>query len=225
VNYLPEEVEFFPKLNPLDSRSGLSPIAPLRLSADMNHDALRYNRNTFRNGAIPDYLMIGEQDLTETQVQQFYDRWEKRFTGPDNAHRPAIASAIKDVKHLAFSNRDLEYLDSLKWSLADASRVFGVPLTMMSDLQFATLANMEALEIQYWRNTVLPQAKRIEDRVNRSFLRKLGLAGYQMHFDTSTVTVIQENEDVRIKRDSEYLDRGVVTINELRRERGMEDVP
>jgi len=224
VAYLPQEVEYFRMFNPLEERSGLAPIAPLRLSLDLSLDATRYNRNTFRNGAIPDYLMIGEQDLTQQQVEEFYQRWEKRFSGPDNAHRPAIATAIKDVKSLAFSNRDLEYLDSLKWTLADASRVTGVPLTMMADLQFATLANMEALERQYWRNTIMPQTRRVSDRMNRSLLPKLGYPGLEVAFDFSDIQALGEDESVRIRREDDYLDRGVLTINEVRRDRGLPDV-
>ena len=90
VAYLPEEVELFRFFNPLQDLTGLSPVAPLRLSADMGYDALRYNRNTFRNGAMPDYVLLADEMLTDQQAEEFYKRWEKRFQGPDRAHRPAI---------------------------------------------------------------------------------------------------------------------------------------
>ena len=47
---LPEEVVWFRYFNPLEEFSGLSPMAAARLTADMGIDALRFNREFFRNG-------------------------------------------------------------------------------------------------------------------------------------------------------------------------------
>ncbi len=216
VPYLPEEVEMFSLFNPLQDRTGLSPIAPLRLSADMGTDALRYNRNTLRNGAIPDYVMLADDELTESQVAEFYERWEARFQGPARASRPAIASNIRDVKQLAFSNRELEFLQSLRWTVKDASRVYGVPETMLAELQYASLANMEVLERWYWRATIKPQATMMAERIGSSTLPKLGYRNLQVKYDYSGIEALNEGRDERIERETEFLDRGVVTINEIR---------
>ena len=110
VAYLPEEIIAFHNFNPLQDRAGLSPIAPMRLTADMSLDAIKYNRQTFRNGGIPDYILFAQPELTDQQVQAFYERWERRFTGPEKSHRPAIVSGITDMKPLAFSQREMEFI-------------------------------------------------------------------------------------------------------------------
>lgn len=225
VFYLPEEVEAFLYFNPLQDRTGFSPIAPLRLSADMGWDALRYNRNTFRNGAIPDYILLGEQDLTEAQAEEFYRRWEERFKGPERAHRPAITSAIRDVKPLAFNQREMEFIEGLRWSVKDVSRTFGVPETMLAELQHATLSNMESLERWFWRSTVIPEAALLADHINNSLLAKLGYPGLELEFDFSGIEALSEAEEQRLRREAEYLELGVLTINEVRRQRGLEEVP
>ncbi len=224
VLYLPEEIEFFQYFNPLQDRTGFSPVAPLRLSADMGWDALRYNRNTFRNGAIPDYILLADQELTDTQAQEFYRRWEDRFRGPDRPHRPAIVSSIRDIRPLAFNQREMEFIEGLRWTVKDVSKVYGVPETMLAELQHATLANMEALERWFWRSTVIPEATMLADRISASLVAKLGFPGYQVEFDFSGIEALSEGEDQRLKREAEYLDRGVLTINEIRRSRGLEDV-
>jgi HK97 family phage portal protein len=224
VLYLPEEVEFFRYFNPLQDRTGLSPIAPLRLTIDMGQDAVRYNRNTFRNGGIPDYILFSEDSLTEAQVKDFYSRWETRFSGPDKAHRPAIASGIKNAQILAFSSREMEFIEGMRWTVKDVARVYGVPETMLAELQHATLSNMEVLERWFWRSTVIPEATMIADRINASLLPKLGFPLHRLQFDFSGIEALSEGEDQRLKREAEYLDRGVLTINEVRRTRGLEDV-
>lgn len=223
--YLPEEVEFFRYVNPLQEHAGLSPIAPLRLSADMGHDALRYNRNTFRNGAMPDYVLLADEMLTDAQAEEFYRRWERRFQGPDRAHRPAIASSIRDIKALAFSQREMEFIEGLRWHVKDVSRTYGVPETMLAELQFATLSNMQVLEQWFWRNTIIPEAALLQDRINSSLLPKLGFPGFTVEFDFSNIEALAEAEDLRIKRETEFLDRGVVTINEVRAARNLDPVP
>lgn len=225
VLYLPEEIEFFRYFNPLQDRTGFSPVAPLRLTADMGWDALRYNRNTFRNGAIPDYILLADQELTDTQAQEFYRRWEDRFQGPDRPHRPAIVSSVRDIRPLAFNQREMEFIEGLRWTVKDVSKVYGVPETMLAELQHATLANMEALERWFWRSTTIPEATMLADRITSSLLPKLGFPDYQVEFDFGGIEALSEGEDQRLKREAEYLDRGVLTINEIRRSRGLEDVP
>ena len=100
VAYTPEEMVWLHYFNPLEEYAGLSPIAPLRLSADMGLDSLKFNRNFFKNSAQPDLIFTTEEAMSDEEVEDFYQRWDKRYKGPGNAHRPAIASFIKDIKTL-----------------------------------------------------------------------------------------------------------------------------
>lgn len=224
VAYLPEEVEAFYNFNPLRDRTGMSPVAPVRLSVDMGKEGLSYNRETFRTGTVPDFLIMTEGTMTKEEADDFYRRWDERYAGPKGNRRPALLSNGRDVKALGFSNREMEFRSMLTWSLGDAGRVWGVPVTMMNDLEEATLANMELMERSFWRNTMQPQAKFYEQRWNKSLLPKLGFTGYEIEHDFSVVSVLGTPEEMRLRRESEHLDRGVMTINEVRRLRGQDDV-
>ena len=215
--YLPEEIAWFRLWNPLQDRTGLSPMAPMRLSADMAYAALSYNRNTLRKGAIPDYILLADEELTDAAVEDFYRRWEARFSGPNQANRPGIASFIRDVKPLAFSNRDMEFLESLRWTVKDASRVFGVPETMLAELEFATLANVDNMERSFWHTTVVPQLTMMSERITSSVLGNLGYQNLIVAFDYTGIAPLNESGAARVARQTEFLDRGVVTINEVRR--------
>ena len=37
------------------------------------------------------------------------------------------------------SHREMEFIQGLRWSLEDVSRIYGVPMPLLSDLQKATL--------------------------------------------------------------------------------------
>jgi len=223
--YLPEEVEQFQYFNPMQERTGLSPLAAMRISADMGMDAIRNNRNTLRNGALPQYILLAKDEMTEANVAEFYERWEARFQGPNRANRPAIASFMENVKRLAFTNKEMEFNETLAWTIKDASRVFGVPVVMLADLEFATLANMENLERIFWRATMLPEMGMIRERINASLLLKLGYPNFQVEFDTTNIDALNEGRAERVKREGEFLDRGVITINEVRIGYGKPEVP
>ena len=65
--------------------------------------------------------------MTDAEVEDFYNRWEARYQGPGNAHRPAIANSIRDIKTLGLSHKDMDFMAGLRWSLEEVSRVYGVP--------------------------------------------------------------------------------------------------
>ena len=230
VAYTADEIVWLRYFNPLEEFAGLAPLPPLRLSADMGLDALRFNRNFFKNSAQPDVILSTEESMTdeevEVEVEDFYERWERRYKGPGNAHRPAIASFIKDVKSLnGFSQREMEFVRGLRWSLEDVSRVYGVPLPLLSDYQQATFANINTAERLFWRNAMIPEIKFLEEQLNEKLLPRLGYADLHILFDLSEIEALQEDEDNRVARETRLLDRGVLTINEIRRQRNLPDVP
>ena len=225
VAYTPDEIVWLRYFNPLEEMAGLSPLAPARLSADMGHEGLHFNRHLLRNSARPDFLLLTNQEMNDAELEDFYARWEQRYQGPGNAHRPAVASAVRDVKTLGLSHRDIDFIQGLRWSLEEVSRAYGVPKLLLGDFERATYANVQASERLFWRNTIVPEVKFLEEQLNRALLPKLGYPQLTVEFDLSAIEALQEEENSRVQRETALLDRGVLTINEVRRERNLPEVP
>ena len=224
VPYTPEEVIWIRYFNPLEEYAGLSPLAPARLAVDMGTDGLRFNRNFLRNSAQPDFVLLTNDDMTDAEVEDFYDRWEARYQGPGNAHRPAIANFIRDIKTLGLSHKDMDFMAGLRWSLEEVCRAYGVPKPLLSDLERATFANVNAAERIFWRNTIVPELHFIEEQLSLMLLPRLGYPELTLEFDLSSIEALQEDENRRVQREVQLLDRGVLTINEVRKQRNMPDV-
>ena len=225
VAYTPEEIVWMRYYNPLEPFAGLSPLAPVRLSVDAGLDALRFNRSFFKNSAQPDIVFTTEETMTDAEVEDFYHRWEERYQGPGKAHRPAIASFIKDIKTLGFNHREMEFLQGLRWSLEDVSRTYGVPLPLLSDYQQATFANITTAEKLFWRNTIVPEMRFFEEHLNSELLPRLGYEALTAQFDLSTIEAMNEDETERVDRETKLLAHGVLTINEVRATRNLPPVP
>ncbi len=225
VAYNPDEVVWLRYFNPLEEYAGMSPLTPARLSVDMGGDGMRFNRDFFRNSAQPDFVILTDETMTDAEIADFYDRWESRYRGAGQAHRPAIANFIRDIKTLGFNHREMDFIQGLRWSLEEVSRAFGVPKPLLADLERATFANINIAERMFWRNTIVPELKFLEEQLNRQLLPRLGYPELRLEFDLTTIEALQEDETQRVNREMQLLDRGVVTVNELRRQRGLPDVP
>ena len=224
VAYTPEEIVWFRYFNPLEEYAGLSPVAPSRLAVDMGKDGLRFNRNFLRNSAQPDFVMLTNESMTDAEIEEFYRRWEERFQGPNKAHRPAVASFVRDIKTLGISHREMDFIQGLRWSLEEVSRAFGVPKPLLSDLERATFSNVNAAERFFWRNTMVPEMRFLAEQVSSNLFPLLGYDDLELEFDLSAVEALGEDETTRVDRESKLLDRGVLTINEVRRSRNLADV-
>ena len=223
--YTTDEMVWLRYFNPMDDFAGLSPMAPVRLAADMGKDGLRFNRNFLRNSAQPDFVLLTNETMNDNEIDEFYRRWEARFRGPAHAHRPAVASFVRDIKTLGLSHREMDFIQGLRWSLEEVSRAFGVPRPLLSDMERATFSNVNAAERFFWRNTMVPEMSFLAEQVTRKLFPLLGYGGLEMEFDLSVIEALGEDENARVTRESQMLDRGVLTINEVRRARNLPDVP
>ena len=206
--------------NPLDEYSGLSPIAPLRLSADIGLDALRANRNSVANESTPGVFIETGDTPTDDEVREFYERWELRFKGPEKVRRPVLLSGGMKAGNLGFSPKDMEYLQTMRWSLEDIARVYGVPKPMLGDLERSTFSNFEASRRVFWEDTIVPQLIFYQEALEQMLLPNLGYdtSGMFVEFDLSAIEALRENENDRAKRHQTYVSAGIKTVNEVRGE-------
>ena len=222
--YLPEDVVWMRYFNPLDEYAGLSPIAPLRQSADMGIDALRANRKLLQNDSTPGLIIEMEGIPTDAEVSEFYARWESRFQGVDKTRRPALLSPGMRASNLGFSPRDMEYIESLRWSLEDVTRVFGVPKVMIGDLENTTFSNFRTARRLFWEDTIMAQVAFYEDALRRQLLPHFGDESLAVEFDLSGVEALKESEENKAKRRSIYVKAGIMTVDEVRREMNLPPV-
>lgn len=218
VAYLPDEIAWFRHFNPNDEFTGISSVAPVLTTIEMAAEAASFNRNFFANSATPgDIAITTDQTPTEEEAEAFLTRWEERFRGTRRSHRPILLSRGMDLKRMGLSHRDMEFIAGLKWSVEEVSRVFGVPKAFLADLTEATLANINAEERFFWRNTILPELRLISDELNRSLTPRFGSPSeLRIVFDTGAIDALKESENDRVERLVSLVGAGVMTVNEAR---------
>jgi hypothetical protein len=161
---------------------------------------------------------------TDEEVMSFYQRWEARYAGPKAARRPAILGEGMTASNLGFSPKDMMSLESMRWSNEDVARAFNVPTTMLHDLSRATYANIMTARKSFWEDCIGPQLAFYEEELTEMLLPMFGEEGLVVRFDTSGVPALQEDEDAKAGRRDTYIKSGVMTVNEVRGEMGMEPI-
>ena len=119
----------------------------------------------------------------------------------------------------------MDFIGGLRWSLEEVSRTYGVPKPLLADLERATFSNINAAERIFWRNTMLPEMTFLEEQLTRMLLPRLGYPDLVAKFDADSIEALREDENSKVSREVQMLDRGVLTINEVRRSRNLPDVP
>ena len=223
VAYLPDEIVWFKHFNPKNEFTGASSVAPVMDVSDMPGEAHSFNRNFFANSATPgDLAITTEQTPDDDTATDLLNRWEDRFKGVRNAHHPLLLSKGMDIKKTGLSHRDMEFISTLKWSVEEVARVFGVPKAFLADLTEATFANINAEERFFWRNTIIPELKLFADELNRSLVPLFGSREtLRVSFDVSTIDALRESETQRVERVVSLVGAGILTVDEARAGEGL----
>ena len=221
VAFAADEVVRMRYFNPLDEYAGLSPVGPVRLSVDMGRDALRGNRSGIGNDATPGVVFEMDSILSEAEVEGLYKIWESRHRGPEKIRRPGIVGAGMKAAQVGFSPKDMEYLNTLRWTVEDVARAFNVPKPLLHDLERATYANIETTRRMFWETCVVPELRFFEEALRERLLPMFGEPGLAAEFDTSNIEALRESETERARRITMYVSAGVMTVEEARGEVGL----
>ena len=221
VPLAPDEVVRLRYFNPLEEYAGLSPIGPVRLSVDMGRDALKGNRSGMENDATLGMVFEADAIFSEAEVEAFYRKWESRHRGPNKKLRPGIIGGGMKASQVGFSPKDMEYLNTLRWTVEDVARAFNVPKPLLHDLERATYANIETTRRMFWETCIVPELRFFEEALRERLLPMFGEPSLVAEFDTSNIEALRESETERARRISMYVSAGVMTVDEARAEVGL----
>ena len=225
---LPEEIVWFRYFNPLDEYAGLAPIAAGRLSLDMGRDALQFNRSFFANGALPqDLVFTVSGPVDQQEVDAFYERLDKRHKGPTRAHRPMIwdLSNGGEPKSLGLTQRDMEFVQGLNFTVEEASRIWGVPPPKMYSQVQSVYNNVRQADVEFYTDTISNEWSFLASEVNELFIPLTGEDDLFVAFDTSKILPLQEAQFVVHETQRADVAAGIITINEVRKARNLDEVP
>ena len=220
VKFVPEDIIHFKYPNPLDEFYGLSPVTPAQTRIQTEEFASHYQRDFFINNARPDAILSFESELTPKEKENTRKEWDKRHRGNGKNSKVAILENGVTYHQLSMSQKDMDYIDSMKFTRDDILVAFGVPKPIVAVTDDVNRANAETAMHIFLSETIYPELKRLEEKFNEQLIITEFSDKYFIVFPDPT----PEDREQKIKEYEAGLKNGYMLINEVRSQENLPPV-
>lgn len=217
--YAAHEIIYLRHPSPVSLVYGASPIEAAAHAFDIDLAVRVYQRNFFRNAARPEVVLQTDQRLTEEEARRLLTRWNQKHQGLAHVFEPTLLDNGLKVQPLAYSAKDFEFMALAGWTQDNLLAAFGVPAAKLGLVKDVNRANAAAVDVTFNSECVRPRLDLIEDALNAFLLPRYGSGLALRHDNPVPGDRAQEHRQAM-----ERLDRGVLTINEVRAGLGLKPV-
>lgn len=219
--FAPEDIIYDSYPSPLDEWGGTSALQASESRVETEEFATRYQSYFFRNNARPDFLLTNDNKITQKQKDDLEELWSKKHKGVENAGKGAYLEYGTKYQQVSISQREMDYIESLKMTRDDILTAFAVPKPIIAITEDVNYANAKtAMEI-FLTETITPEIKRITEKLNEHLIYPEYGDIYFIKEDSSYLPMDEKN-----KADTQAVQiaSGTLLINEAREELGREPI-
>jgi hypothetical protein len=200
--------------------NGFSPIATIASSVLGDLGMMNYNLKYFENNARPNIAFIFE-NLGFGKGQGALQRAKTWYNSEHKGkpHLPLFMGSEKgtiSLKEMSVSHKDMEFEKLQLLLLSRIMAVYGMQPMVLGILTDTTgKLNSEVQTEQYKQNAILPAVRLIRDGFNNTLIWNENNFGIKDVFVSATNLDIKDEKN-QSEIDSLYLEKGVITINQVR---------
>lgn len=147
--------------HPTDIWYGLSPLSAGMIAVDQNNATNRSNLALVQNNSTPSGVVSVREtksnatgNLSKEQFDRLKDQIDDQFQ-PNKNNKPILLEGGLDFKPIAWSPKEMEFLNNKRVTAEDICLIFGVPPEIMG-LGKTTYANYAEAMAAFYKNTILP---------------------------------------------------------------------
>lgn len=197
-------------------------------SMTADNEATAYVRQVVTNDGTPTFAVLLSDEATQDDATAMQDRYRARVVDRGKRGTPAFFGAVRDIKPLGFTLRDLEFPDLRRVSREDICAAFGVDPRMIgiaSATSDAGLSGAQYVEARarLVQHTIEPMLVAIEDELNHWLAPEYG--DVWVTFDHDVMRDLVENDTATSTRVQAEFKLGLRTWEESRRALKLSPVP
>lgn len=201
-----------------DGISGVSTLAHARNTLELATNSESHASGFFKSGGnIAGVLSIEGARLTKEQKAQNYKEWEDRtnpVTGKPNGI--VILEANQKYQSITVPPKDVQLLESRQHNVIDICRFFSVSPVKAFDLTKSSYATIEATQLEFLNDTLLPAIVKFETELNRKIFLRNERKYMQTEFNTSVL--LRTDKASQAAYWNTMFQIGAAKPNEIRRE-------
>ncbi len=207
-----------------DGISGVSTLTHARQTLNIASDSEAHAQGFFKSGASTAGVLTFEGvRLTKEQKEQNYQEWENRtnpVTGKPNGI--VILEGNQKYQPITISPKDSQLLESRQFNVVDICRFFSVSPVKAFDLSKSSYSTIEATQIEYLNDTVLPLVTKFENEINRKVF--LPNERNKMKAEFNTQALLRTDKVSQSTFWNNLFQMGGASPNEARREMNLEKI-
>lgn len=216
-----ENIIHFKNFNPFSDILGLSTIETSSSLISTDRYVSEWNRNYYRNSAMPDVAISVQGDLTKDQIKRIREDWLEEYSGVRRAGKPAVLHSGTTITPIQKSMADMQFIEQQRENRDNVLAMFGVPKTAFGLAEDVNYASARVTEYMFHKNTVLPVNLRIANTLNE-FLLPMFANTDGLMFKPHVVTLLDQESTTRYQM---LYVNDALTINEWRAREGLAPVP
>lgn len=214
TTFKPEEVIHFKFFHPRSEVYGFSFVQAARTSLVLDYDAIKFQKNFFKQGAAVDKYITVKKELSPTEFARFKDEVRTEYSGVDKAHLPMVLDNDGEMKSVGVTMDKVMLGEQRALNRDEIFSGSGVPPIMANLLAGKeTYNNASTQEKAFWQNTIKPKATKLQDKLNVELFNKMR---FMCEFDFSGIQALQEDKQVKANTARTKADGGIFTVNEIR---------
>ena len=195
---------------------GVSTLTHAAQTLGITTSAEEHTSAFFDGGGNVSGVLTVEGRLKKEQKDAIYETWAERM-GTSSVRRSPIAVLEGNMKYqpITISPKDATLIQTREFQVIDICRFFGVSPVKAFDLSKSSYSTVEATQLQYLVDTVLPILTKFEQEINRKVILPRERRSLVVEFDTSVILRTDKAAEAAYMRDMTYI--GAITPNEVRR--------
>lgn len=205
-----------------DGINGYSVIQLAKESIGMGLAAETFGAAFFGNGAFPASVITndGSVDLDEDGVKNLLKTFNKKNKGAKNAMRTEYLEGGMDLKPVGIPPKDAQFLETRKFQISELCRWFRIPPHKLADLERATHNNIEAENIGFVTDTIMPWVARMENQANFSLVQEAN----RFYTKMNVLGLLRGDSKARSEYYKTLFNMGVLSINDIMAREDMDDL-
>jgi len=193
---LPEDVMHVKLPNPGDPLNGagygLSPLAPLAQSANVDNDITRFLKVFFQKGAMFQHVITFDRPMGDKDMAAARDRFEQIYGGVENWAKAMVMDSGGKVSRVSPTFEEMGFETVDERNEARILGPFGVPPILIGTrlgLMRSTYSNYETARTAFWEDTLLPELRLFENE----YQHFLGDDDLFVRYDVSSVPALRRD--------------------------------
>lgn len=196
-----------------DGIHGVSTISHATQTIDIATSNEEYAKGYFKSGgSLSGVLTVDGPRMNQAQKDQIYKTWDDRVVNHPNGI--AVLEGNMKYQPITISPKDVQSIESRTYNVSDVCRFFGVSPVKAFDLTKSSYSTVEATQLQYLTDTLLPIIEKFELELNRKLLLPNERGVYKIEFDSSAILRTDKTAEATYLQTMHNM--GAITINEIR---------